>query len=306
MTPQLSAYELLLAAPPVPAHPNTQVPFMAEMLFTVFLGIPVVVGVFFAIKHLVTGRGPLLAFCLIGGGIACLFEPIVDTLGLCYIREGATLTTFSSMGRDFPLYINFVYIWYVGGLAYLAYRVYSTGVTRKGLFQLYLIDVFINIFLESPGVLLGAYEYYGPQPLNFWGLPLWWVCVNPIMPMTAGALIYKFAPHLPGWRLALVIAFIPMADGIANGATAWPVWTALNRDAPLFVTHLAWLVTLGLALTAVWILSFAVARPDDEVFIKSKVGLLKAAIFGVADDRQAAERVNHVATQDDSVVEVNR
>nr|WP_308206456.1 hypothetical protein [Mycolicibacterium moriokaense] len=303
----MSAYELLLAAPPVPAHPTTQVPFMAEMLFTVFLGIPVVVGVFFAIKHLVTGRGPLLAFCLIGGGIACLFEPIVDTLGLCYIREGATLTTFSSMGRDFPLYINFVYIWYVGGLAYLAYRVYTTGVTRKGLFQLYLIDVFINIFLESPGVLLGAYEYYGPQPLNFWGLPLWWVCVNPIMPMTAGALIYKFAPHLPGWRLALVIAFIPMADGIANGATAWPVWTALNRNAPLFVTHLAWLVTLGLALTAVWILSFAVARPDDEVFIKSKVGLLKAAIFGVADDGQApGDRVNGVVTQGDSVVEVNR
>lgn len=78
----------------------------------------------------------------------------------------------------------------------------------------------------------------------------------------------------------MVIAFIPMADGIANGATAWPVWTALNLNASLLVTHLAWLVTLGLALTSVWILSFVVARPDDEVFIKSKVGVLKAAIFG--------------------------
>lgn len=255
-------------------------PFMPEVLFTIFLGIPVVIGVFFAIKHLITGRGPLLAFCLIGGGVACLFEPIVDTLGLCYIREGAVTTTFSSMGRDFPLFINFVYIWYVGGLAYLAYRIYSTGVTRKAVFQLYVIDVFINIWLESPGVLMGAYEYYGPQPLNFWGLPLWWVCVNPVMPMTAGALIYRLSPHLPGWRLAMVIAFIPMADGIANGATAWPVWTALNLNASLLVTHLAWLVTLGLALTSVWILSFVVARPDDEVFIKSKVGVLKAAIFG--------------------------
>ncbi|WP_235738282.1 hypothetical protein [Mycolicibacterium austroafricanum] len=305
MTSQLTVYETLLAAPAIPAHPTTPVPFMAEMLFTVFLGIPVVVGAFFAVKHLITGRGPLLAYCLIGGGIACLFEPIVDTLGLCYIREGATLTTFSSMGRDFPLYINFVYIWYVGGLAYLAYRLYSTGITKKGLFQLYLIDVFVNIFLESPGVLLGAYEYYGPQPLNFWGLPLWWVCVNPIMPMTAGALIYKLSPHLPGWRLALVIAFIPMSDGIANGATAWPVWTALNLDAPLFVSHLAWLVTLGLALTAVWILSFVVTRPDDEVFIKSKVGLLKAAVFGVTDDTVAAD-VNPAAAQRDTAVRVNR
>ncbi|BBZ77048.1 hypothetical protein MANY_23850 [Mycolicibacterium anyangense] len=284
----MTLHEIFFAAPPIPAHPKTPMPFVPEMIFTVFLGLPVLVGVVFAIRHLLTGRGPLLAYCLIGGGIACLFEPIVDTLGLCYIRQNATITTFSSMGRDFPLFINFVYIWYVGGLAYLAYRIYSTGVTRKGLFQVYLIDVFINIFLESPGVLMGAYEYYGPQPLNFWGLPLWWVCVNPVMPMTAGALIYRLAPHLPGWRLALVIAFIPMSDGIANGATAWPVWTALNLNAPLVVSHVAWLVTLGLALTAVWILSFVVSRPDDQVFIKTKAGLLKAAVFGVGENVPAS------------------
>ncbi len=266
-------------------------PFVPEVIFTIFLGIPVVVMVFFAIKHLATGRGPLLMYCLIGGGIACLFEPIVDTLGLCYIRQDASLTTFSSMGRDFPLFINFVYIWYVGGLAYLAYRIFSTGVTRKAVFQLYLIDVFINIWLESPGVLMGAYEYYGPQPLNFWGLPLWWVCVNPLMPLTAGALIYRLREHLPGWRLALVIAFIPMADGIGNGAAAWPVWTALNLDAPLLVSHLAWLVTLGLALTFVWVLSFVVSRPDHEVLIKSKIGVLKAAIFGVEGSGKVPVRV---------------
>jgi hypothetical protein len=130
---------------------------------------------------------------------------------------------------------------------------------------------------------MGAYEYYGPQPLNFWGLPLWWVCVNPLMPMTAGALIYRLSPYLPGWRLALVIVFIPMSDGTANAATAWPVWTALNLNSSLLMSHLAWLATLGLALTVVWILSLVVSRPDDEVFIKSKAGLLKAAILG-ADD----------------------
>lgn len=285
----VTSFESVLAAPAIPAHPTTPMPFWPEVIFTAFLGLPVLFGVIFAVKHLLTGRGPLLAYCLIGGAVACMFEPIVDLLGLAYMREGATMTTFASMGRDFPLFINFVYIWYVGGLAYLAYRIFSTGVTRKGLFALYVIDVFINIWLESPGVLMGAYEYYGPQPLNFWGLPLWWVCVNPVMPMTAGALIYRLLPHLPGWRAALIIAFIPMADGIANGATAWPMWTSLNLDAPVLVTHLTWLVTLGLALTSVWILSFAVARPEDEVLIKSKAGLIKAAIFG-ADTVTAATK----------------
>ncbi|MBD0023178.1 MAG: hypothetical protein IDH24_15000 [Gordonia sp.] len=276
----------ILAAPAIPAHPTTQMPESAEIIFTIFLGLPVAIGLFFAIRHLLTGRGPLLLMCLLGGALACQFEPIVDTLGLCYIREGAMMTTFSSFGRDFPLFINFVYIWYVGGLAYLAYRIFSNGVTVKGIFQLYVMDVFINIFLESPGVLMGAYEYYGPQPLNFWGLPLWWVCVNPIMPMTAGALIYRLLPHLQGWKIALVIAFIPMADGIANGATAWPMWTALNLNTSLVVSHLAWLVTLGLAITAVWILSFVVCRPDDEVLITSKLGIVKAAIFGIPVDSE--------------------
>lgn len=258
-------------------------PYAPEIIFTIFLGIPVAIGLFFAVRHLLAGRGPLLLVCLMGGSIACLWEPIVDTMGLCYIREGAHLTTFSSMGRDFPLFINFVYIWYVGGLAYLAYRIFSNGITRKALFGLYVMDACINVFLESPGVLLGAYEYYGPQPLNFWGLPLWWVCVNPLMPMIVGALVYRLRPHLPGWRIVAIVPLIPMSDGLANAATAWPVWTALNRDASLAVTHVAWLCTLALALYVVWILSLVVARSEIEVGITSKRAIVKAAVFGVRD-----------------------
>lgn len=274
----------VLGAVAVPQHPHTPMPYTPEIIFTIFLGIPVVIGLFFAIRHIVTGKGPLLLVCLLGGSIACLWEPIVDTMGLCYIREGAHITTFSSMGRDFPLFINFVYIWYVGGLAYLAYRIFSNGITKKALFLLYVMDACINIFLESPGVIMGAYEYYGPQPLNFWGLPLWWVCVNPLMPMIIGALIYRLEPHLPGWKILAIIPLIPMSDGLANAATAWPVWTALNRDASLVVTHLAWLCTLALALYVVWILSFVVARPESEVAIASKLGIIKAAIFGIPDE----------------------
>jgi hypothetical protein len=274
---------MLHAFTPIPVHPDTRMPYAPELAFTVFLGIPVAVGLFFAIRHLLNGKGPLLLVCLAGGGIACLFEPIVDTLGLCYIREGAHFHTFSSMGRDFPLFINEVYIWYVGGLAFLAYRIFSNGLTVKGLFTLYLMDVGINIWLESPGVIMGAYEYYGPQPVDFWGLPLWWVFVNPIMPLTAGALIYRLKPYLPGWRLLLVIPFIPMADGIGNGATAWPMWTALNLDAPLWVTHVAWLCTVGLALTSVWALSFVVCRREGEVAITGKLAIVKAAIFGLPE-----------------------
>ncbi|WP_354698938.1 hypothetical protein DSM112329_04637 [Paraconexibacter sp. AEG42_29] len=274
----------LLAVAPIPKHPDSTMPYTPEIVFTIFLGIPVVIGLFFAVRHLLTGKGPLLLMCLFGGAIACLWEPIVDTMGLCYIKEDANITTFSSMGRDFPLFINFVYIWYVGGLAYLAYRIFSNGITKKALFLLYAMDACINIFLESPGVLMGAYEYYGPQPLNFWGLPLWWVMVNPLMPMIIGALIYRLKPYMPGWKIVAIVPLIPMSDGLANAATAWPVWTALNRDESLFVTHIATAITLALALYVVWILSLVVARPESEVAETTKLGIIKAAVFGVPDE----------------------
>ena len=277
-------------APAIPPHPTTEMPWGSELAFTIFLGIPVVIGIYVALRHIAQGRGPLLAVCLLGGSIACLWEPIVDVLGLVYIREGANLTTFASMGRDFPLFINFVYVWYVGGLAYLAYRVYQNGITTKQLFMLYALDACINIGLESPGVLMGAYEYYGPQPLNFWGLPLWWVTVNPVMPMLIGAVIYRLSPYLTGWRVLAIAMVIPMADGAVNAATAWPVWTALNLDAPLVVTHLAAAVTLGLALFMVWMISLAVARDDEpHIAARTKRELLAGAIFNktsTTDERE--------------------
>ena len=246
---------MILLAPAIPPHPHTQMPWGAELAFTIFLGIPVVIGLYVGLRHLAQGKGPLLLVCMLGGSMACLWEPIVDTLGLCYIREGARLSTFSSMGRDFPLFINFVYIWYVGGLAYLAYRVYQNGITTKQLFMLYALDACINIGLESPGVLMGAYEYYGPQPLNFWGLPLWWPPVNSTMPIVAAFLVYKMGPYLTGARILAVIPFMPMADGLVNGALAWPVWTALNTDLGFWATYPAAVVTFGLGALAVWVMS---------------------------------------------------
>jgi hypothetical protein len=193
------------------------------------------------------------------------------------------------MDREMPLFIPFVYTWYVGGLAYIAYRLYSAGITKRGMFALYLTDVFVNIFLESPGVLMGAYEYYGPQPLNFWGLPLWWVLMNPLMPMLAGAIIYKLKPHLTGWRILGVVPLIPMADGVVNAGTGWPMWISLNQDGiSVFWTHVAAGVTFSLALYVVWMLALLVAKPDDQVRDISRGQLIKEAMEGDEPEDSAA------------------
>lgn len=269
----------LAGIPQPPVH--DVMPKTAETIFNIFIFIPLGIALVVATRHLMKGKGPLLLYCIAGGALAATFEPVVDVLGLVYLKEVGAVGTFSVLDRTMPLYICFVYPWYVGGMGYLAYRLFQNGITMKGLFQLWALDAVVDVFLETPGILAGTYLYYGHQPLNFWGFPLWWAFVNPVMPMVAGALIYKIKPHLTGspWKLLAVIPLIPMADGIANGAAAWPAWIALNQPDVSYVwTHLAALAVLGLSLYCVWMVGLLVARPASELPDRSLWEQLKAVV----------------------------
>ncbi len=249
-----------LPAPPV----NLAMPKTAETVFNVFIFIPLGIFLALAIRQIISGKGPILLYCIIGGAVAATFEPVVDVLGLVFLKERHALGTFTILGRTMPLYICFVYPWYVGGLGYFCYRRFQRGMTTRGLFAMWAAIGVVDVALETPGILLHTYLYYGHQPFNIWGFPLWWGFVNPVMPMLAGALIVSTRRHLPGWRLAAVILFIPMADGIANAAAGFPMWIALNQNDVSYVwTYLAGFITLGLSLLCVWLISLAVARPAE-------------------------------------------
>jgi hypothetical protein len=275
---------LIAAIPQPPVH--DAMPKTAETVFNIFIFIPLGIALAIAVRHVIRGKGPLLLYCIAGGALAATFEPVVDVLGLVYLKEENALGTFTILDRTMPLYICFVYPWYVGGLGYLAYRLFQRGITARGMFTLWALDFAVDIFLESPGILAGTYLYYGQQPFNIWGFPLWWGFVNPVMPMLAGALIYKLRPHLTGWRLVGIIPLIPMADGIANAATAWPTWLALNQTNVSYVwTYLGSLATLGLALYSVWIISLVVARPAEELADETLFEKLKAVVRPDRDER---------------------
>jgi hypothetical protein len=217
----------------------------------------------FAVREIVRGRGPVFLYCLAGGAIAVIWEPIVDVLGQCWLpSRGQHWEAFTLLGRHVPLMMPFVYSWFVGGQGYLFYRIFQRGIDRRRLFQLWGVVLVVNIALESPGVIADVYTYYGKQPFDLWGFPLWWGFINPLMPMIAGALIFKLRDHLGGVAQALaIVAIIPMADGIANAAAGWPVFAALNTNVGYAGTWIAALITLGLAAFVVWIVGLVVATP---------------------------------------------
>jgi hypothetical protein len=269
---------LLLAA--IPQPPFGFKASSAQDVFSVAQFVVCGGMVTFALREAIRGKGPIFLYCLIGGAIAVVWEPIVDVLGQCWLpSRGQHWEAFTLLGRHVPLMMPFVYSWFVGGQGYLFYRIFERGIDRRRLFQLWGLVFLVNIALESPGIIADVYTYYGKQPLDIWGFPLWWGFINPLMPMIAGAMIYKLRPHMSAaWTVPAVIAIIPMSDGIANAAAGWPVIAALNTNVGYAGTWIASFITLGLALFVVWIVGLLVARPAEAPVRAKAAGPVSSAI----------------------------
>jgi hypothetical protein len=84
-------------------------------------------------------------------------------------------------------------------------------------------------------------------------------------PILAAATIYKLWPHIQrGVARLAVIPIVFMSFGIGYAAISLPLWWTLNdTDFGYGVTYLASLVTLGLALFVLWVVSIAVAREPE-------------------------------------------
>jgi len=238
--------------PPQGLHMNTT----AQAIFTIGQALPCVAMAYFAWRFWRKERSPVLALCMVGGAFAAFMEPIVDVLGQVWFPRDGQWRMFETWGRPLPWFLV-VYVWYVGGQAFIAYRRLDRGARSRDIWQLYGIFFLIDVILETPGLYMNLYTYYGHQPLNFFRLPLWWPAVNAAMPIMAGLLIYLLLPYLRGWRVLALVAVIPAADGMANAAASWPTWSALNTRLPAVVVWSAGVVTCALACLMVQFMSLA-------------------------------------------------
>jgi hypothetical protein len=254
----------------VPDIASTTMPAAAQLLFTMVTGVPMLIVLGMAINHVRRGKGPLLLFCFIGGGLAAFFEPVADVLSCLYFPAVGQHTAFTALDRPIPWALVFAYPWFVGGQGYLCYWIFAKKVPAVRIWQLWGLFAVSNVLVETPGVLTGFHAYYGNQPLNFWGFPLWQAAVQSIMPMAAGALIFALRGKLGnGWKLAAVIPLLPMADGMVNAGLALPIWLTLGSDMSLFITYLGAAATIGMAAYAIWLLTVLLARKPVPVAIEA-------------------------------------
>jgi hypothetical protein len=194
----------------------------------------------------------VIPIVLMAGGIATIsIEPMLEYLGLLWMPNNLPYIVWRPFDRNMATWMILGYAFYYGGLSFLAYNVLVKGKSKKYLWYVYIFGWVLDAFFESTGHILGLYKYYGPQPLNPWGVPLWWEFINAGTPVIFGLLCYLLREILKGWKSLLLILLGPCIDSGLYGFTSWPVFTALNSDVGLVAINIAALCTDAIAVACV-------------------------------------------------------
>ncbi len=183
---------------------------------------------------------------LAGGFAMSLVEPLVDHNGLCWFPQDGQVTAFRDYGVELPLWLVIAYVWFFGGRAMYVWHALERG---KGAdptwwFKSWATVFGIDIVLETIGLQMDLFFYYGEQPFELGRFPLWWAAINSTTPMLLGALVFVLRAQLHGWRVLLVVPLSPAVCAAVNGAAGWPIYGTLhNTECP------TWLVWASAALT---------------------------------------------------------
>lgn len=209
-------------------------------------------------------RGLALPLLLAGGAISVVCEPLLDNVVLFWYPPHQDLGAFHAFGRTVPICVVIGYAWFCGGLPYFAARWFERGITVRGVWGIaaavYVVD-FVAIGLTSWLHIAG---FYGGQPFNVAGYPLWWGAVDVVIVIAGGAVIRALTPWLRGGS-QLVYAAVPLiVVGAAGGAVAAPVSVALNSQWSSLGKAVAALITLAIGAAIVQLVTLFVAIPRPQ------------------------------------------
>jgi hypothetical protein len=241
------------AIPPMPVHSVD-----GPMLLVYVYGMAAFTGALFLWWFLSSEKnthGFILPVALIGGAAAALIEPIIDVLALVWYPRSDYLIFIEAFGRDVPLLAPLGYAWYVGGLAYLVYRLLVLGVRGQIWWWIFTVIFIFDCVAISIAVFMDLLGFYGNQPFYLWGYPLWWAAIDSPQPLIAGLMMYWFLPRLQHTRTKLLFVFLvpPISMGAITGAAIFPVALALNTAQSGLLSYVGGGATLALGTFVAWI-----------------------------------------------------
>ena len=204
--------------------------------------------------------------CLfIGAFIAVSLEPITNVVGNAWHSSVGQEALFSFFNRPVPLHIAIVYVFYFSLPVFMFFSWLDRRPNRRQFFVAYAGAVVGATLIEIAPLHWNLWSYYDDRPLRVFEFPLVWGFVNATALLFIAALIHGFRPYLTGLRALLIIVLVP--SGFAMSEFGLSVFSdvALNVAGSTAALRLAAdLATIGLAVVAVYLLSFVFIPAEDK------------------------------------------
>ncbi|MEV0341438.1 hypothetical protein AB0H49_20645 [Nocardia sp. NPDC050713] len=248
-----------LPAPPVEMEAN----LTAAWAFTGFcLGMFVLVSIW--ALWMAAARREWIPIALLAGGALCGFgEPLGDILGLTWYPVDTPLIAFTWLGRVIPLYVPLGEAMFIALGGYGVYKMLQLGTPPKRLLGIMAAFALLDAVMEIAAAQSGVYVYYGNNPSLIFGLPAYVIIQNGGMSIVVGWAAYFATRNSPKMALALPFAIPCLYGAYAFGCT-WMVYTAINADAPTYISAPLVVVSLVTNFTVPYLLVKFSTRDTSE------------------------------------------
>ncbi|MGV0795459.1 hypothetical protein ABQF26_00730 [Mycolicibacterium elephantis] len=245
---------------PAPGH--FEASLTAEIVFFFIAGAAVVIfAAPWAIRAAVRAKNYIPVIVLGSGLICSLLEPMLDLLG--HLHWASNLTpAFTNFGITVPALIPLCYVAFLGLESYFCYFVIRNGAHRNVFFMLLGLGIATDALMETIGINLGVYLYYGVQPYEFLGFPYWWGFINGGSFVTVGAVLAYAVPRLHGWKKALLLLAAPFGMMVAYFGVGSIHILALNSTMPVWMKWVATTIMMAMMVGWMVILHHLVGRPN--------------------------------------------
>jgi hypothetical protein len=235
----------------------------AEIAFFFIAGAAVVIFALpWAIRAAVKSKNyvPLL---VVGSGLICsLLEPMLDLLGHLHWANNL-VPAFTNFGITVPALIPLCYVAFLGLESYFCYFVIRNGAHAMHFVMLLGMGIITDAVMETIGINLGVYEYYGVQPFKFLNFPYWWGFINGGSFVTVGAILAFAVPRLKGAHKLWLLFAAPMGMMFAYFGVGWVHILAHNSTLPTVVRWLAAVVMMAMMVGWMFVLHYLVGRPNS-------------------------------------------
>jgi hypothetical protein len=208
---------------------------------------------------------PLAVF---GGAMLALpYEAVCDLLGnVAYPTEASQHEILDVLGQPLPLYVWFIYSFYLSAPVVWLMKRFEAGITGRQLATYFSVGVVAAACFEPLITANKWWFYFDYQPLSFTGMPMWWWFVNPTCVFGIAAVLYLVRKYALRRDLESLI-FVPLV-GLAlfaiHGSAGFPQYLTINQSSHALAI-LGTFGSIAVSISYIWLIGRLVTVREPAV-----------------------------------------